>query len=59
MKMIEALSMVRGQVQDCDMGSWREDHWSHQGVSFGCLRLPGQVAFDCDKQINPHILGLP
>ena len=59
MKMIKVLSMLRGQVQDHDMGSWREDHWSHWGVSFGHSRLPGQVAFDCDKQINPHISSLP
>ena len=46
MKMIEALSMSKGQVQNHDVGGWREDHCSHRRVSFGHSRWPGQVAFD-------------
>ena len=46
MKMIEALSMSKGRVQDHDVGGWREDRCSRWGASFGHLEWPGQVAFD-------------
>ena len=59
MKMIEALSMLKGWVQDCDVGGWREDHCSHWRVSFSHSRSPRQVTFDRDEQINPCISGLP